>query len=103
MYLALALALLIWPQFRGPDGTGVSPAKNLPADFGPSKNVVWRVELPPGHSSPVIWKDRIYLTAAEGGARKDAPGQKVVDDGGKLWTICLDRASGKILWKREAP
>ena len=92
-----------WAQFRGPNGTGVSPYEKLPVEFGPGKNVVWQTALPPGHSSPVIAGDRIFLTAAEGGAPADAGRQKVVDEGGRLFTICLDRRTGKILWQREAP
>ena len=57
--------------------------------------------LPAGHSSPVISGDRIFLTGAEGGKRAEAGRQKIVDEGGALYTICLDRRTGKILWKRE--
>src|SRR2546421_5742911 len=92
----LRLALLIataaiaadWPQFRGPNGLGVSADKNLPVQFGPQKNVAWKTELPPGHSSPILAGSRIFVTAYEGQ---------------KLLTIALDRSTGKILWKREAP
>ncbi|HXS02293.1 MAG TPA: hypothetical protein VN724_17100, partial [Pyrinomonadaceae bacterium] len=52
-----------WSQFRGPNGTGVSETKGLPTEFGPTKNVVWKTTLPPGHSSPVLTRDRIFLTA----------------------------------------
>ena len=77
-----------WSQFRGPNGTGVSDSTGLPTEFGPTKNVVWKTELLPGHSSPVLTKDRIFVTAHN----KD-----------KLYVICLDRQTGKILWQREAP
>jgi len=77
-----------WSQFRGPNGTGVSETKGLPTEFGPNKNVVWKTELPPGHSSPVLTRDRIFVTA------------HTTD---KLLVICLDRETGKILWQREAP
>jgi outer membrane protein assembly factor BamB len=77
-----------WPQFRGVNGLGVSTDKNLPTQFGPQKNVVWKTELPAGHSSPILVGPRIFVTAYEGE---------------KLLTIALDRATGKILWKREAP
>lgn len=77
-----------WPQFRGPNGTGVSDTKGLPAEFGPNKNVVWKTELPPGHSSPVLTRDRIFVT----GHKND-----------QLFVICLDRQTGKILWQREVP
>ena len=77
-----------WPQFRGPNGSGVSDASDLPVEFGPGKNLIWRTELAQGHSSPVISGGRIFLTAQEGG---------------KLVTFCLDRRAGKILWRRVAP
>jgi outer membrane protein assembly factor BamB len=77
-----------WSQFRGPNGTGVSETKGLPTEFGPTKNVVWKTELPPGHSSPVLTRDRIFVTA-------------YAND--KLFVIALDRQTGKILWQREVP
>lgn len=77
-----------WDRFRGPNGSGVNESQGLPVEFGIDKNMRWRVALPPGHSSPILVGDRIFLTAF---------------DGDKLLTISLDRASGKILWKREAP
>ena len=77
-----------WTQFRGPNGTGVSETKNLPTEFGPKKNVVWKADLPPGHSSPVLTRDRIFVTAHE----KDT-----------LLVIALDRQTGKVLWRRPVP
>lgn len=77
-----------WSQFRGPNGTGVSETKGLPAEFGPNKNVIWKTPLPAGHSSPVLTRDRIFVTAHD----KD-----------KLYVIGLDRQTGKILWQREVP
>ena len=55
-----------WSRFRGPNGSGVSTATNVPIEFGPSKNLLWRVALPQGHSSPILHGDRIYLTAFRG-------------------------------------
>jgi len=75
-----------WSQFRGPNGAGVTEEPKLPVEFGPNKNVVWKTALPRGSSSPVLAGDRIFLTAAEGN---------------RLQTICLHRATGKILWRRE--
>ena len=77
-----------WSQFRGPNGTGVSETKNLPTEFGPNKNVVWKAALPPGHSSPVLTRDRIFVTAHE----KET-----------LLVLSLDRQTGKVLWRREVP
>ena len=75
-----------WSQFRGPNASGISNDTNLPVNFGPEQNVVWKTPLPPGHSSPVLTNDRIFITAYK------------TD---KLIVICLDRADGKIMWQRE--
>src|SRR5881296_1100597 len=77
-----------WDRFRGPNGTGVSDSATLPAEFGARKNLIWRQELPPGHSSPVVANGRIYLTAVEHN---------------RLYTFCLEAGSGRILWKQECP
>ena len=77
-----------WPQFRGPNAAGLSDETKLPLEFGPDRNVVWKTAVPPGHSSPSVAGDKIFLTAIEND---------------KLFTIALDRATGKILWRREAP
>jgi outer membrane protein assembly factor BamB len=79
-----------WPQFRGPNAAGqYSDAVPLPADIGPDTGVVWKVPVPPGHSSPAVVGDRVYLTA--------------VKDQSHLVTVALDRATGKALWEAEAP
>ncbi len=93
-----------WPRFRGANGEGVAVRTNrLPTEFGPNKNVVWKTPLPPGHSSPIIVGDRIFLTAGEGGSAADAGRDKIVDKDGKLYTYCLNRKDGKVLWRREVP
>src|SRR5579859_2617430 len=90
--ILLAAATLVaaadWPQFRGPNAFGVSDTTGLPTEFGPAKNVVWRTAVPPGHSSPVLSADRIFLTAFS-------------ED--QLYVITLERSTGKILWRRELP
>jgi outer membrane protein assembly factor BamB len=87
----LILALLLaadtqWPQFRGPNGSGVESSAGYPVEFSPTKNVVWKKAIPFGQSSPVVASGRVYLTATE----KD-----------RLLTICLDAKSGRELWRRE--
>ena len=77
-----------WPRFRGPNGVGVAETEGLPVHFGPEQNVVWKTLLPPGHSSPVLSENHIFLTATEDG---------------QLFTIYLERESGKILWRRPGP
>src|SRR5262245_49491295 len=78
----------VWSRFRGPNGSGVSAATNVPIEFGPSKNLLWRLALPRGHSAPILHGDRIYLTAFRDAA---------------LLTIAIDRNAGRILWERPAP
>jgi outer membrane protein assembly factor BamB len=77
-----------WPQFRGPNGSGVDRGTGYPVAFSPTANVVWKTAVPFGQSSPVLAGDRVYLTAS---------------DGNQLITICLDAASGKELWRRQVP
>jgi outer membrane protein assembly factor BamB len=84
----LWLAAQDWPQFRGPNGSGVAADTGLPVDVGPERNVRWKTPLPPGHSSPILSGHHIFLTAYEGES---------------LLTIALDRATGKVLWRRAAP
>ncbi|HKY27301.1 MAG TPA: PQQ-binding-like beta-propeller repeat protein [Pyrinomonadaceae bacterium] len=95
-----------WSQFRGPNGSGVSASTGLPAEFGPEKNVVWKTPLPPGHSSPVLTRDRIFVTAYEKIAEKRAHATQaspIEKENYKLLVIALDRATGKIVWQREVP
>ena len=67
---ALALALTAvaaaenWPQWRGPHGQGISSETQLPAEWGPNRNIAWKTPLPHGYSSPIVWEDRIFLTTA---------------------------------------
>jgi outer membrane protein assembly factor BamB len=87
-FLAAAPNDTDWSRFRGPNGSGISSTKNLPVEFGPEKNVIWKVDLPVGYSSPIVHGNRIFLT----GQRDQS-----------LVTIAVDRTSGKVLWEREAP
>jgi outer membrane protein assembly factor BamB len=79
---------LAWPQFRGPNGSGVAEGQKPPVEFGPDKNVKWKIQVPSGMSSPIIAGDKIILTAFEEG---------------KLYTIAYHRADGKEAWRAEAP
>lgn len=79
-------AELVWDRFRGPNSAGVSEAVNIPEEFGPDTNLVWKTPLPHGLSSPVFGKDSIFLTGF---------------DADKLITFSLDRQSGRIKWRRE--
>jgi outer membrane protein assembly factor BamB len=79
---------LAWSRFRGPDGSGVADDQKPPVDFGPDKNVKWKVPIPSGLSSPIVAGDKLVITAFEGG---------------KLYTIAYQRADGKEAWRAEAP
>ncbi len=75
-----------WPAFRGPNNSGVADTSGLPVEFGPAKAVVWKTALPSGTSSPVVMRDRVWITGFENAS---------------LVTLCLDRATGKILWRSQ--
>jgi outer membrane protein assembly factor BamB len=84
-----AAAASDWPQFRGPLGSAVAPSsEDLPTEVGPDQNQLWKIPLPPGHSSPILIGDRIFVT----GVRDK-----------KLLTISLDRQTGTPQWEAEAP
>ncbi len=54
-----------WPAWRGADGSGIAAEGDFPIQWGPEKNIKWKVETPgKGHSSPVIWGDKIFITTA---------------------------------------
>ena len=75
-----------WPQFRGPNGSGVDSAPGYPVSFSHATNVVWKTAVPYGQSSPVVAGGHVYLTASQGD---------------RLLTICLDAKTGSELWRRE--
>jgi outer membrane protein assembly factor BamB len=96
-FIALALALISssqvraaaaakWPQFRGPNCSGVSDSARPPVEFGPGTNLLWKTSVPAGLSSPCVWDDRIFLTTSS-------------DQ--KLGVMCLRRTDGTIVWQRS--
>ncbi|MFN0087180.1 MAG: PQQ-binding-like beta-propeller repeat protein [Blastocatellia bacterium] len=107
-----------WSGWRGPDGTGVSAETGVPAEWGANRNIRWKAAIPGrGHSSPIVWGNRIFLTTdIEGDV---VPGAKAVphkiegqdflhpDSMGANRThtfkvLALDRESGRILWEQTA-
>jgi outer membrane protein assembly factor BamB len=105
------------PQWRGPGGQGISTEKTLPTEWQPDRNVLWKTPLPGGHSSPVVWGNRIFLTAAiEGDAISGAKAVEHLMDG-KPWVhpdsvaadrkhtlkvLALDANTGQVVWERTA-
>ncbi len=82
-----------WPQFRGPTGQGLSTATNVPLEWSATSNIAWRIGIPgAGWSSPVLSRDRLYLTTAVR-ASDDAPIS--------LRALCVSAMDGKILWDVE--
>src|SRR5437879_1301073 len=76
-----------WSRFRGPNGSGVADIKGLPIKWS-AGDFAWTTPLPGrGHSSPVLWGDKIFVTAA------DAKGSRIV--------VCVDAGQGKIHWQKE--
>ena len=107
-----------WPQWRGPEGAGVSAEKNLPEEWGEAKNVRWKTPIPgKGHSSPIVWGKRVFLTTAVEGPVVPGAKAAVHKIEGQDWkhpdsvgadrkhtfkVIALDRDSGKIVWEQTA-
>lgn len=77
-----------WPRFRGPNGQGISEAQGIPTKWT-EQDYCWKITLPgAGHSSPVIWDGKVFVTCADQAARRG-------------YLLCLEGANGKELWRRE--
>ena len=91
MILALLCLLSLqspWPGFRGPERCGRAPAVQLPASFEPDRDRLWRTELEPGHSSPVLAGDGVFVT---------------FNRGGRVHAACFDAKGGQKRWERRSP
>ncbi|MSU48817.1 MAG: hypothetical protein EXS37_06990 [Opitutus sp.] len=79
-----------WTRFRGPNGTGISPAKDIPVTWR-EQDFRWRVEIPgESHSQPVIWGDRLFLLTA-------------MDAGKERAIVCVRKKDGHELWRKSYP
>ncbi|MBI3851395.1 MAG: PQQ-binding-like beta-propeller repeat protein [Verrucomicrobia bacterium] len=77
-----------WPQWRGPNGDGISAETNVPIKWSATENVVWKTPIPgDGHSSPVVWQDSVFLTTA-------------LPESKERLLLRLDARTGKVLWQR---
>jgi outer membrane protein assembly factor BamB len=103
-----------WGHWRGPSQTGVA-AGAAPVRWSDTSNIAWKVEIPGrGHSSPVIWGDRVFVTTAVPTGRKAEPSNAAGQggrrgDGGagaheehRFDVLALDRATGKTVWRHTA-
>ena len=107
-----------WPQFRGPEGAGVSRETGAPLEWSATKNVLWKTPIEGrGQSQPIIWGKYVFLTTAVAG--EQVPGTKTpvypeYGAGGRhpdsidadrrhaFKVVALDRDSGRILWTQTA-
>jgi outer membrane protein assembly factor BamB len=90
----LSLSLVVWaraenwPRFRGPNGQGISEDKGIPVQWSPG-GYAWKIELPGGgHSSPVVWGDKVFITCADGQTLRGV-------------LLCVNAANGRELWRKE--
>lgn len=74
-----------WTRFRGADGSGVSATDQIPAEFGPEKNLKWKIEVPAGTSSPIILGEQLFLTSHKDTVRT---------------LSCIDAKNGGIVWEQ---
>jgi outer membrane protein assembly factor BamB len=89
-----------WPQFRGPAGNGVSPDIKVPIEWSDTKHLKWKTALPgPGSSSPIVSGQYIFVTCYSGYGVDSREGGRVANL--KRHLLCLQRASGKIVWSRS--
>jgi outer membrane protein assembly factor BamB len=100
-----------WPQFRGPQSTGVADDSALPETWSATRNVVWKTGIPgSGWSSPVVWGDRIFLTSVISTVAPEVPKKGLYFGGNRegiptdehRWMVyAVDWKTGKIAWERE--
>jgi outer membrane protein assembly factor BamB len=86
-------AELYWPRWRGPSGQGLVDTRehSYPDTWSPTEHVLWRVDVPGrGHSSPIVWADRIFLTTS-------------YDNGARRSMLALSRTDGSLLWETLVP
>jgi outer membrane protein assembly factor BamB len=85
--LAVSVSAGNWPAWRGADGIGVCPEKNLPVHWNAKENVRWRTPLPErGNSTPIVWGDRVFITQA-------------IEKDNRRTLMSFDRSNGKLVWQ----
>ena len=104
-----------WPQWRGPEATGVAPNANPPTEWAEDRNIRWKLGMPgKGHATPIVWGDMVFVVTAietdrpakiepesrrRGGRRRgNVQPTKIV----KFDLLAIDRKRGEILWRQTA-
>src|SRR5436190_3177309 len=88
LFMALSATATNWPQWRGPNGDGISPETNVPVKWSATENVAWKTAVPgEGHSSPVVWRNSVFLTTARTNSQERQ-------------LLRFDTRTGKVLWQR---
>jgi outer membrane protein assembly factor BamB len=92
-----------WPEWRGPNGTGVAPGAKPPVEWSEGKNVRWKVEIPGrGSASPIVWQDRVYVLTAIPAEGNPGARPATVKGRNRYVVMSLDRKTGKTVWERTA-
>lgn len=112
VFVAFTVQAQDWPSFRGSNASGVSDSNPLPVQWNAetSQNIKWKTAIEGlGHSSPVVWNNKIFLTAAISSDPRSEfnptmnGGVMSKDLAKHSWLIyCLDKQTGELLWKRTA-
>ena len=99
-----------WAQWRGPLGTGEAPHADPPTSWSETENVKWKTAIPgKGHSTPIVWGDTVFVTAAEAfgphrepkfSGRPGAHDNVAVSQQHRFIVVAIDRADGAIRWQR---
>jgi len=108
-----AVAQTNWPSFRGPNATGIAVGPETASTWTTNKsdNILWKTPIPGlGHSSPIIWGNRLFITTAINQTKPAAlkvglygEPESAQDNDVQQWKVfCLDKRSGKILWQKTA-
>ena len=94
-----------WPHWRGPDHNGISEAVDLPVNWSPSKNIIWKTKLPSwSAATPIIWDDMIFITSPSK-SESESPLERTKrgpqDPGGSdILLLAISKKDGKILWEQ---
>ena len=87
--LAASLHAANWPAWRGPEGSGIAPEKNIPSRWSATENVRWKIPLPDrGNSTPAIWGDKVFVTQA-------------IEKDHLRSLMCFSRTDGRLLWQKS--